>query len=126
MTAQEDYREKNAREGKAFYLPGKTVEEIEAGRVKAEERRAKHSARIVTLSEGEWDGVDTALPDVIELLNDVGNVFSMLAWTEDLDWPEFNSMMRMAARAVRSFEENELAVLDRLDTGIRQAKQGEK
>ncbi|WP_113911168.1 hypothetical protein [Roseovarius dicentrarchi] len=30
MTAPEDYRVKNAREGKAFYLPGKTVEEIRA------------------------------------------------------------------------------------------------
>lgn len=30
MTAQEDYRVKNAREGKAIYLPGKSIEQMKA------------------------------------------------------------------------------------------------
>lgn len=118
-----EFRLRMAAEGRAIYLPGKTIEEIAAERAQDEKRRAQQTARIVTLSEGDWSELDVALPDVFELVNDLGNIFSMLAWAEDLDQPWITSMLKVAARAVRSMEDKELAALDRLDTGIRQAKQ---
>ena len=121
---EEDYRVKNAREGRAFYLPGRTVEEIAADTAKEAERRAQVSSRTVALKVAEWEALDTAIPDVIEILFDVGRVFSMLAWTDDLDNPGINSIMRIAARAVRSMEGKEIDALDRLDTGVRHATKG--
>jgi hypothetical protein len=58
------------------------------------------------------------------MLFDVGRVFFMLAWTDDLDNPGINSIMRIAARAIQSIEGKEIDALDRLDTGIRHATRG--
>ena len=65
--------------------------------------------------------IDTGIPDIIELLQDVRNVFFDRAYASDLDQPGVNSIMRLAARAVMSMEDNEARVLDRLDHVLRHA-----
>jgi len=110
-----------AAEGKAIYVPGKSVEEM----LTAEsERRTIISRRTVGLTAEEWNCLDTTIPDVIELLHDVKNVFFDLSYLEDLDKPGINSIMRLAGRAVQSMEDKELHVLDRLDTAVRSARKG--
>lgn len=124
MTKDEDYRVKAARAGHAIYVPGKTPDEIAAKAAKASAHEAQKVSRVVELTNAQWSELDTAIPDVIELCGDVGNVFLELAYREDLDQPPVNSIMRLASRAVRSMERKEIEALDRLDTAIRHAKEG--
>lgn len=79
-------------------------------------------SRLVTMTEEEWDLIDTGLPDTLELLTDVRNVMWKLCYAQDLDQPWVNSMLRLAGRAVMSMEEKEFRVIDRLDAAIRQAR----
>lgn len=116
-----EWRLKMAAEGKAFYIPGKTVEQVEAEMAANRERLVQESSRTVTMTAGEWGTIDTALSDVVEMLTDVRNVLHDLAYSDDLDRAQVNSMMRLAARAVASMEGKELHILDRLDTAIRHA-----
>jgi hypothetical protein len=111
-----EWRLKMAAEGKAIYVPGQPIEELIA---KEAERRASLTSRIVGLTDDEWNALDTAIPDVLEVIYDVRNVFRDLADMHDLDRPAVNSIMRLAARAVLSMKDRELQVLDRLDTAVR-------
>ena len=79
------------------------------------------TARTITLTEGEWDALDTAIPDIIETLQDLYFVMHSLSYEKDLDQPQVNATLRLAARAVRSMEDKEVRVLDRLDHVIRHA-----
>lgn len=115
--ANEDYREKNAREGKAIYVPGKTPEQI---------AEAELSSRKVALTNKEWSVIDTAIPDIIEMLYDFENLCTHLAYEDDLDALWVNSTVRLCARAVRSVEARELAVLQKLDYAIRHAEREDK
>jgi hypothetical protein len=83
------------------------------------ERRTRLSSRSVALTDDEWSVIDTAIPDVLEMVGDVRNVFHDLSYQSDLDQPWVNSMMRLASRAIASMEHKELRVLDRLDAAIR-------
>jgi len=96
----------------------KTVDQLEAAEA---ERRAGLSPRSIALTDEEWGVIDTAIPDVVEMMGDVRNVFYNLAYVEDLDWPWVNSMMRLVARAIASTEDKELYALGRLDAAIRQS-----
>lgn len=108
-----EWRLKMAAEGKAVYVPGKSQDDPKTvGRPAA-------SARTVQLTQDEWHVLDTAIPDIIEVLADVRNVFHDLAYQGDLDQAWVNSVMRLAARAVTSMEEKEVHVLDRLDVALR-------
>ncbi len=114
-----EWRLKMAAEGKAIYIPGKTPKQIAAERMREQDRLARKSSRTIALTVEEWRTIDTAIPDVIELLDDVRSVLSGLAYMDDLDRPAVNSMMRLAARAIESTEDKEVRVLDRLDLSIR-------
>lgn len=115
-----EWRLKMAAEGKAYYRPGKTVAESIAAET---ERRTLLSRRTVGLTAEEWNCLDTAIPDIIELLHDVRNVFLDLSYTDDLDKPGVNSILRLAGRAVQSMENKEIQVLDRLDTAVRSSQE---
>lgn len=119
-----EWRLKMAAEGKAIYIPGKTVEEVLDDRAAQAEARARKVSRPVTLSEEDWSGVDTALPDTLEMLTDLHYVLLTLSYLDDLDQPEVNATLRLAARAVRSFSQSEGAALDRLDFALRHAPKG--
>ena len=107
------------------YTPGRTVEEIKADMAAAEAERARQRAeeqpRTVTLTAGVWEDLDPGITDLIEMLTDLGNVFNDLSYEDDLDRPAVNGILRLAARAIRSLEANEIDALDRLDTAIRNA-----
>ena len=91
----EDYRVKNAREGKVI----KTVAEVVEQMAKADAHKAQLETRELALSIAQWSELDTAIPDIILIVSDVRNVFFDMAYQEDLDKPGINSMMRLAARA---------------------------
>ena len=114
-----EWRLKMAAEGKAYYLPGKTVSESIAAEA---ERQTRAVPCTINLTEEEWRGLDTAIPDVLDVMSDVMNVFSDLSYADDLDKPGINSILRLAGRAVRSMGNNEMQLLDRLDTAVRSAR----
>ncbi len=116
-----EWRLKMAAEGKACDVPGKTLEEMQAAKVAPQ---THVSSRVVGLTDEEWSGVDTAIPDVIELLSDVRNVFLDLSYMEDLDQPGVNSILRLAGRAVQSMIYKEVQILDRLDVAVRSSRKG--
>ena len=76
------------------------------------------------MTESDLTALDTAIPDTIELLSDVGNILWMLADSDDLDRAEVRSVMRLAAKAVRSAEGRDVAVIERFDRGVRNFKRG--
>lgn len=122
---QEDYREKNAREGTALYIPGKAPEQIGKGKAAGPDLLAGARTFSIELSDAEWDDTDTSIPDLLELVYDAGNLFSMLAdglatgFLTGQD-TQVGSLSRMAARALRSAENKEIPALDRLDMKLRQ------
>lgn len=120
LLSDHEWKLKMAAEGKAIYVPGKTAEQIKADFAAQAKQLARKSARTITLAVGDWRGLDTAIPDIIETLADVRNLFSGLACMDDLDRGVVHSMMRLAARAIESTEEKEVRLLDRLDSTIRQ------
>ena len=127
MTGEpEDYRVKNAREGKAFFSPGRSVEERNAITAKERAEASEVQIRTIALTAQQWSLIDTAIPDLIKLLDDVYHVFFHLAYEDDLDWPWVNSSMRLAARGIQSFQAKEIAVLDKLDFAIRHALDKER
>lgn len=104
-----EWKLKMAAEGKAIYIPGKTAEEIKAEMAAKAEGLARKSRRIITMTVGEWNAIDTATVDVMEILLDVRYVLNELAYAVDLDQPLVNSMTRLAARAVQGLEDKESA-----------------
>ena len=56
------------------------------------------------------------------MVSDVRKFSWDMAYQDNLDKPAINSMMRLAARALLSFEGKEISVLDALDTVIRHSK----
>ena len=125
MTGEdEDYCVRNSREGKAVYVPGKTVAEMAEQMAKANADKAQLETRELALSKVQWSQLDTAIPDIIEMVSDVRNVFFDMAYQEDLDRPNINSIMRLAARALLSFEGKEIPALDQLDYVIRHSVKG--
>ena len=87
---------------------------------------AQLTPRELVLSAAQWSELDTAIPDLIEMVNDVSNIFFDMAYQDDLNKPGINSMMRLAARAIQSFEGKEIQALDRLDYVIRHSKKGSR
>lgn len=75
------------------------------------------------MTKEEWSGLDTAIPDVIEAIADVGALLRELAYSDDLDQPWANAAMRLAGRAFISMEHHELSLLDRLDCAIRDSSE---
>ena len=79
---------------------------------------------VVTLSRQDWDAIDTAIPDTVEMLHDLQSLLHSMSYEKDLDHPWVNAALRLAARAVQSMEGKEVAVLNRLDSAIRTTKVG--
>lgn len=119
-----DWKMPMAAEGKAVYVPGKTAAEMAADAAREAEDRARLMSRDITLTNQQWNAVDTAIPDVIGAMYDVKNVFSLFAWADDLDAHSVNSVLRLCARAIESMADKELEVLDSLDKELRAARKG--
>lgn len=124
MSSDHEWKTKMAAEGKAIYVPGKTVAEMAEQTAKASAQKAQLEARELALSNAQWSELDVAIPDIIEMVSDVRNVFWDMAYQECLDKPSINSMMRLAARALLSFEGKEIEAFDQLDSAIRRSQKG--
>jgi hypothetical protein len=111
-----EWRLKMSQEGKAIYVPGKTVEEMKAAKTEA---CTKVKLRKVGLTDEEWSALDTAIPDIIEVMHDVREMLIDLSFMGDLNKPGINSILRLASRAVQSLEVKEICILDRLDAAVR-------
>lgn len=118
-----EFRLRMAREGRAIYLPGITVEEV---RAKAA-RKTKPKPLTLGLSDDELDVLDKALPDLMALVSDAGRAFDLLAagfalGHFDSDDAGVRALMRLSSRALTLAEDRELAAVDALDMKLRQSR----
>lgn len=125
------FKTRMAAEGRAIYIPGKTLEEMRAEQAAEEERRNKLVSVTLDLTEDTLSRLDTVLPDMCELINDAAAVFAFLAdglTTESIDreYPATWSVMRLSARALRMAESQELPAIDKLDAALRGAQRVQK
>lgn len=111
-----------AAEGRAFYIPGKTTEEIKAKQAADAAALDEKTLRKVSLTQPQWRAVDSALPDMVELLFDVRTVLGTLAYAASMDSTEVGAILRLGVRAVQAFEEHDGVAISDLDFAIRHAQ----
>lgn len=145
-----EWRLKMAAEGKAFYLPGKSVEETRAGlfgdRGRDDEyvtipilSRVFNASDVkepvepqddtwlsINLSDEESDLIDTALPDAIDLIRDAGELLTFLSVGASLG--HFNSddrgyaaLLRLSVRSFKGAEYREIRALELLEDKYRRS-----
>lgn len=114
-----EWRLKQAAEGKAIYVPGKPVEQVKAEREAAAAAAARKQPITLDLSAAELEALDTALPDLVDTVRDVGRVFTFLADQPDPDQLGLMAIMRLSALAMRGLEDRELPALETLETALR-------
>ncbi len=97
------------------------------------DRRARALTVPLKLTTEEIATLDTAIPDILELARDAGQIFHFFSYraasgTIDPEDPVIQAFMRMSARAVRSMEDREFHALDMLDlhlhSAAREAREG--
>lgn len=71
----EDYRVKNAREGKAIYIAGKDKRDWEA----MQERRKAPQEVKLNITQEEASGIHDKLDEVVYLYSNAANVFEMIS-----------------------------------------------
>lgn len=123
-----EWRLKQAREGKAIYIPGKTTAQVKAERAAAAAAAAKMHTLSLDLSEADLEALDTALDDLAHTVRDAERVFTFLAdgigcRSIDPECPGLPAMMRLAALALRGMEDRELRTLGTLDNELRRQAQ---
>ncbi len=120
--APEDYRVKAAREGRAFYVPGHTVEEAKA-KLAAERAAADAKVPPIRFTAAEVALYTGALGDVSIRMAEAEQVFALLARIlEDGDLTGhlgIAAMASLAARAVGAGTEKELEDLEHLTSRLR-------
>ena len=121
---QEDYRVKDAREGRAIYVPGKTTAEIAAHRAAEAAQDAAVSSRQVKLTRKQWSELDLTIPDVIETFHDVSIFMFHISYLDDLGQPWVNAALRLAGQAMQRMETKEIVMLEQLDHAIRTTREG--
>jgi hypothetical protein len=76
MSEATDYRVENAKAGRAFYMPGKTIEEVAAERA---EREAEAARKLrVTLTAAQASEIEVHLDDVPHVMLDVARALELL------------------------------------------------
>ncbi len=122
-----EFKTRMAAEGKAIYVPGKTVAEVKAAQAAESARRAQPKLLALELSEEQFDALDLAIPEACELIADAGRIFSFLVggYVSGRIDPEdvgAHSIMRMAAKALNGAETREIAALDMIEQKLRHAR----
>lgn len=74
VTVEEDYREKNAREGRAIYIKGKTTKEIQ----QEKERKAAMQDATLQMSEADLQKFSSALEGVAYTFSNASAIFALL------------------------------------------------
>lgn len=116
-----EWRLKQAAEGKALYIPGKSVEQMKA-QMAAEAAQGQSLIPVAfEMAEVEFRALDTAIPDAMDLISDAGFAFATLADNTlgNVD-PGLSALMRLAARALKNAVDREVLALDRLDRKLRE------
>lgn len=97
----------------------------------AEEEQRKQLQNVtLRLRAGELDDLDKALPDVLGVARDAGNICALIenilvaGWLDAND-PALFAVLRMTVRAVRSMEDQEFLALDRLDSALRYSERAD-
>lgn len=133
---EEDYRVKNAREGRAVYVPGRSVEEVRAeiaklqGRLNTPKANTKSKGAepviTVTMTEQQFSTFENATAEVPYLLSHAGNVFDFLFSVKaagfDAGDSGYLSIFELCGRAFRTAAEKEGEAIADLDRLIRAAK----
>lgn len=119
---EEDYRVKNAREGKAVYLPGKTTEQMRAI-LAAEAAEANAKVRPLTFTAEEVERFVQALSEVCIRINQAETVFALLsevqAGGDHRGHHGLADMAGLAAKALGSLGEKEVEDLATLRNRLR-------
>lgn len=121
IAEEEDYRVKNAREGTACYLPGKTTEEMKAI-LAAERAAADAKVKPLKLTAEELTAFADAIDTVCIRVNQAENVFALLARIQqDGEYEghfELADMAHLAAAALGALGNNELDKLNKLSNRL--------
>lgn len=120
--APEDYRVKAAREGRAFYVPGRSAEEARAI-IAAERAAADAKVAPIRFTAEEVTRYTRALSDVSIRMSEAENVFALLARIiQGGDFPGhfgIADMASLAAKALGAVGEYELEDLEHLYAQLR-------
>lgn len=121
-----EFRTRMAAEGRAIYVPGKSLDEIAERRASEEAARNAPRRLVIELTEEQISALDLALPDACELIWDAGHIFRLVesGITSGFMQPDdagILSLLRVASRAMMQTEEHEIALLGMLDQKIRRA-----
>jgi hypothetical protein len=119
MSEEEDYRVKNAREGRAIYVAGKSVEETKAGLA------ATDAWVTLTLTAAEAGQLERATEELPYLLHHAEAVFALLHSgfvNGDLDGHSgVISLMELCSRAFRHAVATEGHTIEQFDMKLRAA-----
>ena len=120
--APEDYRVKNAREGRALYVPGRSVEEVKAI-MAAEQAAADAKVPPIRFTAAEVALFTRALGDVSIRMAEAEHVFALLARIlEDGDLDGhfgIAAMASLASKALGAMGDKELEALEHLTSRLR-------
>ncbi|NEX47734.1 hypothetical protein [Pseudotabrizicola algicola] len=118
---QEDYRVKNAREGRAIYVPGKSAEEMKAI-IAAEKAEADAKVPPLKLTAEEATTFADAIDTVCIRMSQAENVFALLARIQqDGEYEGHHGladMAHLAAAALGALGNSELDTLNKLSNRI--------
>ncbi|MFN3721886.1 MAG: hypothetical protein ACK4VZ_02485 [Paracoccaceae bacterium] len=118
---EEDYRVKNAREGRAIFLPGKSVEEMKAI-IAAERAEADAKVKPLKLTAEEATTFADAIDTVCIRMNQAENVFALLARIQQDGEYEGHSgladVAHLAAAALGALGNAELDALNKLSNRL--------
>lgn len=118
---EEDYRIKNAREGKALYIPGKSVDAIKA-ELATKKAEADALVKPLKLTADEVVAYADAIGTVCIRVNQAENVFALLARIhQDSDYDQhygLADMADLAAAALAALGNAELDTLNKLSARL--------
>ena len=115
-----EFKTRMAAEGRAIYIPGKTVEEFNA----EQKRKTKPKAITINLSEDDLTAILHALPNTFDLISDLGRAMTFLGCEGPLDVVEASDVgatLRLFARAIEGGVARDLEPLFKLETKLRDA-----
>lgn len=125
MTTDANLMADRVRVGSAVYFEGEKAATVKKLLAEHEQLHGKRKEHRIALRDGDWEKLDTAVPDLQTLVEDIERLCEFVGFDAETDPFYMQVMMRIAIRALRSACDNELETLELLDRVIRQAKYNE-
>lgn len=121
-TVEEDYRVKNAREGRAFYMPGKSIGEIEAAR--HAQSLADHEPVYFAMGRKAATNAEVFVGDMPHFLTDMANGLELLqggieTGGIDADHPGLTGTLRAFQTVLRMRADEIEPICDDLGNALR-------